>query len=155
MKILMVCLGNICRSPMAEGLMHAKIKKYKLNAEVDSAGFEAFHTGDSPDYRATQVMQQHGIDITDQRSRLFRKSDFDTFDRIYVMDSGNYSDVRSKANHAGQMQKVDYILNVLHPGSNKAVPDPYYGGKEGFETTFKLLDAATEQIAIELAKTEI
>jgi protein-tyrosine phosphatase len=155
MKILMVCLGNICRSPMAEGLMRAKIKKYHLNAEVDSAGFEAYHTGDAPDYRATQVMQQHGIDITDQRSRLFRKSDFDAFDRIYVMDSGNYSDVRSKADDSGQMQKVDFILNVLQPGSNKAVPDPYYGGKEGFETTFRLLDAATEQIANELINSKI
>ena len=154
MKILMVCLGNICRSPMAEGLMRAKIKKYQLDAEVDSAGFEAFHTGDAPDYRATQVMRQHGIDITSQQSRLFRKSDFETFDRIYVMDSGNYSDVRSMADHAGQMQKVDFILNVLHPGSNKAVPDPYYGGKEGFETTYKLLDAATEQIAKQLTNTE-
>ena len=154
MKILMVCLGNICRSPMAEGLMQAKIQKYRLMAEVDSAGFESFHTGDAPDYRATQVMQQHGIDISRQRSRLFRKSDFDTFDRIYVMDSTNYSDVRSMAGQTGQMQKVDYILNVLHPGSNKAVPDPYYGGREGFETTFKLLDAATEQIAIELSETD-
>jgi len=154
MKILMVCLGNICRSPMAEGLMRAKIKKYQLDAEVDSAGFEAFHTGDAPDYRATQVMRQHGIDITSQQSRLFRKSDFDTFDRIYVMDSGNYSDVRPMANSTDQMKKVDFILNVLHPGSNKAVPDPYYGGKEGFETTYKLLDAATEQIALELLNKE-
>jgi protein-tyrosine phosphatase len=154
MKILMVCLGNICRSPMAEGLMQAKIQKYRLRAEVDSAGFESFHTGDAPDYRAQQVMLQHGIDISRQRSRLFRKSDFETFDRIYVMDSGNYSDVRSMADHAGQMQKVDYIMNILHPGSNKAVPDPYYGGKEGFETTYKLLDAATEQIAKQLTNTE-
>jgi protein-tyrosine phosphatase len=139
---------------MAEGLMRAKIKKYQLDAEVDSAGFEAFHTGDAPDYRATQVMRQHGIDITSQQSRLFRKSDFETFDCIYVMDSGNYSDVRSKANSTDQMKKVDFILNVLHPGSNKAVPDPYYGGKEGFETTYMLLDAATEQIAKELTNTE-
>jgi len=154
MKILMVCLGNICRSPMAEGLMQAKIEKYNLDAEVDSAGFESYHTGDAPDYRASHVMQKHGIDITGQRSRLFLKSDFDTFDRIYVMDSGNYADVRSMAAQTDQMKKVDYILNILHPGSNKAVPDPYYGGKEGFETTFKLLDAATEQIAIELKNAE-
>lgn len=154
MKILMVCLGNICRSPMAEGLMRAKIKKYNLDAEVDSAGFEAFHTGDAPDYRAIQVMKQNGLDITDQQSRLFRRSDFDTFDRIYVMDSGNYRDVKAMTVRAEQMEKVDFILNILHPGSNKAVPDPYYGGKEGFETTYSLLDAATEQIAIELMNNE-
>jgi protein-tyrosine phosphatase len=150
MKILMVCLGNICRSPMAEGIMQAKIEKYKLDAEVDSAGFESFHTGDAPDFRAIRVMKQHGIDISGQRARLFRASDFDDFDRIYVMDSGNFNDVKSKAKDGNQMKKVDYILNISHPGSNKPVPDPYYGGEQGFERTYQLLDAATEQIAIEL-----
>jgi len=150
MKILMVCLGNICRSPMAEGLMRAKIKKYNMSAEVDSAGFEPFHTGDAPDFRAIKVMKQHGIDISGQQSRLFRKSDFDVFDRIYVMDSGNFSDVQSVSRDQDQMLKVDYILNVTHPGSKKPVPDPYYGSNDGFETTYQLLDAATEKIAIEL-----
>ncbi|MDO9257925.1 MAG: low molecular weight protein-tyrosine-phosphatase [Bacteroidales bacterium] len=150
MKILMVCLGNICRSPMAEGIMQAKIEKYKLDVEVDSAGFEAFHTGDAPDFRAVRVMKQHGIDISGQRSRLFRISDFDVFDRIYVMDSGNFSDVKSMAKDVNHMQKVDYILNISHQGSNKPVPDPYYGGEQGFEKTYQLLDSATELIAIEI-----
>jgi protein-tyrosine phosphatase len=154
MKILMVCLGNICRSPMAEGLMQAKIEKYNLKAEVDSAGFEPYHSGDSPDFRAIKVMKQHGIDISQQQSRLFRKSDFDYYDRIYVMDRGNYSDVQSKSTNPDQMSKVDYILNVSYPGSNKPVPDPYYGGNDGFENTFRLLDAATELIANELKKVE-
>jgi protein-tyrosine phosphatase len=135
---------------MAEGLMRSKIEKYKLKAEVDSAGFESFHTGDPPDFRAIREMKRHGIDISDQQSRLFRKSDFDTFDRIYVMDSGNYNDVKSVAQHIEQMRKVDFILNITHPGSNKPVPDPYYGGDDGFEKTYQLLDSATEQIAIEL-----
>jgi len=152
MKILMVCLGNICRSPMAEGIMQAKIEKYKLSAEVDSAGFEPFHTGDAPDHRAIKVMKMHGIDITAQRSRLFRKSDFDQFDRIYVMDSGNFNNVKSMAGSSHQMEKVDYILNILHPHSNMPVPDPYYGGEDGFEKAYQLLDAATELIAIELTK---
>jgi protein-tyrosine phosphatase len=152
MKILMVCLGNICRSPMAEGLMRSKINKYKLDVEVDSAGFESFHTGDAADFRAARVMKKHGIDITGLRARLFRKSDFDTFDRIYVMDSGNFSDVNSKAENQDQMLKVDYILNTSYPGSNKPLPDPYYGNEAGFETTFELLDAATELIAIDLKK---
>lgn len=155
MKILMVCLGNICRSPMAEGIMQAKIKKYKVDATVDSAGFEPFHTGDLPDYRAIKVMNHHGIDITGQRSRLFRKSDFDTFDRIYVMDKGNYNDVRSMANNQQDMQKVDFILNCLDPGKNNPVPDPYSGGEAGFENVYKLLDSAIEQITVNLKKGEL
>jgi protein-tyrosine phosphatase len=135
---------------MAEGIMQAKIEKYKLDAEVDSAGFEPFHMGDAPDFRAARVMKQHGIDISGQRSRIFRESDFAVFDRIYVMDSGNYSNVKSMAKNGIQMQKVDYILNVSNPGSNKAVPDPYYGSEQGFEKTFQLLDSAIELIATEL-----
>jgi protein-tyrosine phosphatase len=150
MKILMVCLGNICRSPMAEGLMLSKIKKYKLDAEVDSAGFERFHAGDPPDFRAIRVMKEHGIDISGQISRLFQKSDFETFNRIYVMDHGNYSDVQNAATNKEQMIKVDLILNVLHPGKNMPVPDPFYGGNNGFEKTYQLLDEATELIAQQL-----
>jgi protein-tyrosine phosphatase len=150
MKILMVCLGNICRSPMAEGIMQAKIEKYKLDAEVDSAGFEPFHSGDAPDFRAVRVMKQHGIDISGQRSRLFRESDFDAFDYIFVMDSVNYKDVKSVAKHEDQLRKVDYILNLSNPGTNKAVPDPYYGGEQGFERTYQLLDAAIDLLAVKL-----
>ena len=130
--------------------MQAKIEKYELHAEVDSAGFEPFHSGDAPDFRAIRVMKQHGIDISGQRSRIFRESDFNDFDRIYVMDSGNFQDVRSVAKNGSHMQKVDYILNISHPGTNKPVPDPYYGGEQGFEKTYQLLDSATELIALEL-----
>jgi protein-tyrosine phosphatase len=150
MKILMVCLGNICRSPMAEGIMQAKIEKYKLDIEVDSAGFEPFHAGDAPDFRAIRVMKQHGIDISGQRSRLFRELDFDVFDRIYVMDSENYKAVKSLDRNGNHIQKVEYILNISNPGSNKPVPDPFYGGEQGFERTYQLLDAAMELIATEL-----
>ncbi len=149
-KILMVCLGNICRSPMAEGILLAKIEKYKLHAEVDSAGFEPFHTGDAPDFRAARTMKQHGIDISSQRSRLFRESDFEEFDRIYVMDNGNFNDVKSAAINSTYLKKVDYILNISYPGSNKPVPDPYYGGEQGFERTYQLLDSAIELIALQL-----
>ena len=146
----MVCLGNICRSPMAEGLMQAKINKYNLDAEVDSAGFERFHTGDGPDFRAVRAMKKHGIDISHQSARLFKKADFDEFDLIYVMDSDNYSDVQSVAGTPEQMLKADFILNVTFPGSNKPVPDPYYGGDEGFEKTYQLLNDATEAIALKI-----
>jgi protein-tyrosine phosphatase len=150
MKILMVCLGNICRSPLAEGIMRAKIEKYHLQADVDSAGFESFHTGDAPDYRAIKTARQYGIDISGIRSRLFRKSDFNIFDRIYVMDSSNFQDVKSVSENNAQMLKVEYILNCIDPGANKAVPDPYYGGEDGFEKVYQLLDKATEYIAQEL-----
>ena len=130
--------------------MRSKIEKYNLQAEVDSAGFESFHTGDAPDFRAVRVMKNHGIDISAQRSRLFKKSDFDLFDRIYVMDKVNYRDVKSIANQAFQMEKVDFILNILNPGKNDPVPDPYYGGDAGFERTYQLLDMATELIAMEI-----
>lgn len=129
--------------------MQTKIEKYKLDAEVDSAGFEPYHAGDAPDFRATRIMKQHGIDISGQRSRLFRESDFTDFDRIYVMDSGNFQDVKSLATNGAQMQNVDYILNISYPDSYKPVPDPYYGGDQGFERTYQLLDSATELIALE------
>jgi protein-tyrosine phosphatase len=135
---------------MAEGLMREKIEKYKLIAEVDSAGFEPFHSGDAPDKRAIKVMKGHGIDISGQHSRLFRKSDFDLFDYIYVMDKGNYNDVESVASQQNHMQKVDYILNAVNPGGNQAVPDPYYGDDFDFEKAYQMLDTATEVIAVEL-----
>jgi len=135
---------------MAEGIMQAKIENYKLDAVVDSAGFEPYHTGDAPDYRAVKVMKQHGIDISGQRSRLFKESDFIDFDRIYVMDSGNYQDVKSASKNSAQLRKVDFILNASYPGSNKGVPDPYYDREQGFEKTYQMLDSAIENIALEL-----
>jgi protein-tyrosine phosphatase len=135
---------------MAEGVMRSKIEKYNLKAEVDSAGFESFHTGDAPDFRAVRVMKKHGIDISAQRSRLFKKSDFETFDRIFVMDKVNFNDVKKVSTDSVQMKKVDFILNILNPGKNDPVPDPYYGGDAGFERTYQLLDMATELIAMEI-----
>lgn len=150
MKILMVCLGNICRSPMAEGLMQAKIDQYALEAKVDSAGFESFHLNDTPDYRAIKVMHSHGIDISKHRMRLFKVEDFKIFDRIYVMDHYNYQDVLALSGGAEDSEKVDLILNVLEPGKDEVVPDPYYGGVSGFENVYNLLDKATEMIAREI-----
>jgi protein-tyrosine phosphatase len=147
MKILMVCLGNICRSPMAEGLMQKKINKHGLNAFVDSAGFESFHLDETPDPRAIGVMRDHGIDISMHRMRLFQVLDFDRFDHIFVMDRNNFEDVSSVARNESDMDKVDFILNIVDPGSNKQVPDPYYGGTSGFENVYQLLDKATEIIA--------
>ena len=143
MKILMVCLGNICRSPLAQGVLESK----NSGIFVDSAGFEAFHQGDPPDTRAQRTARNHGIDISGQRQRLFRVEDFDKFDKIYVMDEMNYRDVSREARYgSGDMEKVDYILNEIYPGENRSVPDPYYGGQDGFEKVYEMLDAACDRI---------
>ncbi len=150
MKILMVCLGNICRSPLAEGIMQHKIDSFGLEAEVDSAGFEAFHTGDAPDERAIKVARKNGIDILGYRARLFQQADFDRFDRIYVMDNKNYSDVMQVARNDSDRLKVDFILNALSPGRNDVLPDPYYGKISDFESVFDLLNQAADVIANKL-----
>lgn len=152
MKILMVCLGNICRSPLAEGIMRKKLQENNITGKVDSCGFESFHVGDIPDKRSMQVARQHGTDITQHRGKLFKQSFFDDFDKIYVMDSMNYQDVASMARNSDDLKKVDYILNELYPESNMPVPDPYYGGQDGFERTWELLDQATDKIIESLIK---
>ena len=147
MKILFVCLGNICRSPLAKGIMRDKIHRNGLNAEVDSAGFEAFHVGNSADYRSIQIASRHGIDIRDHKARKFKSEDFDRFDRIYVMDHLNYADVIGAARDDTDKAKVDFIMNLVDPGVDLAVPDPYYGGKDGFENIFRMLDNACQRLA--------
>ncbi len=147
-KILMVCLGNICRSPLAEGILKSKVDKNHVY--VDSAGTGGWHVGERPDERSVQIADIHQIDITGQRCRRFTVEDFDRFDKIYVMDRSNYRDVMSYARNIDDEQKVEMILNKTHPGSNKDVPDPYYGGSNGFQLVFDMLDEACEVIAKEL-----
>lgn len=147
MKILFVCLGNICRSPLAEGIMADKAKKLHLGAEVNSAGFERFHRGDPADSRSVAVAAQHGIDLSGHIARMFTVRDFDHFDLIYVMDRNNYNDVMGVARDSEDEKKVDYILNLVNPGENRPVPDPWYGGKEGFEKIYHLLDEACDILA--------
>lgn len=154
MKILFVCLGNICRSPLAMGIMRDKARKKGLQVEVDSAGFEHFHVGDGADPRSVQIAARHGIDITDHIARRFRVSDFDRFDRIYVMDAYNYQDVIEAARNESDRQKVDYILNVIKPGLDEPVPDPYYGGRDGFDKVFRMLDESCEILAEEISSAD-
>ena len=147
MKILIVCHGNICRSPMAEGILKSKLEKIKKHhILVESAGFEAYHEGDEPDKRAQSTMKKHHIDISNQRARLFSTSDFDTFDHIYFMDDNNPNYLKSFARNEYDLAKTDYILNITNPGKNYSVPDPYYGGSDGFEMVYKLLDSACEKL---------
>ena len=139
----MVCLGNICRSPMAQGILEDKIKKYKLkNWEVDSAGTSGWHDGEAPDSRAIKAAKGHGIDISQQVSRKLSKKDFDYYDLILAMDSSNYTEIQRLCPSNESCDKVHLMLNYLHPNSNMAVPDPYYDGK--FDEVFKLLDNGIE-----------
>lgn len=151
MNILMVCLGNICRSPLAEGIMKEKAKKYQLEIKVDSAGTAAYHVGEQPDPRSMEVAMKNGIDISGQRARKFKGDDFDRFDMIFAMDDSNYSDIIAQAQTSGDKEKVEMILNKIYPGEDKSVPDPYYGGKDGFDKVFAMLDQACEKIAVEVA----
>lgn len=143
-KVLMVCLGNICRSPLAEGILKSKTNSSKIF--IDSAGTAAYHIGNLPDKRSIEVAEKYGIDITKQRARKFTVKDFDTFDYIFVMDESNYQNVISIARDKTDENKVKMILNEIHPKRNLSVPDPYYGGNQGFENVYKMLDEACEVI---------
>jgi len=145
----MVCLGNICRSPMAEGIMRHKAEKYGLSLIVDSAGTGGWHAGECPDERAIEMMRSKGIDISPLCARQFTPEDFDRFDRIYVMDATNYQDVMRLIRKPEDREKVEMILNLADAGKNRPVPDPYYGGRDGFENVYNLLDEACEKIAKE------
>jgi protein-tyrosine phosphatase len=147
-KILMVCLGNICRSPLAEGLLASKLPKNKFI--VDSAGTGNYHIGKQPDKRSIQTAQKNGIDITNQRGRQFTSSDFDYFDYIFVMDGSNYDDVVELAKKESDKNKVDMILNQLFPGENVDVPDPYYGLQNGFDMVYEMLDESCDILAKKL-----
>ncbi len=150
----MVCLGNICRSPLAEGIMRFKIQKRKIDAFVDSAGTSDEHEGEHPDSRSIQNAKNNGIDISKLRARQFCIKDFDEFDFIYVMDSSNYDDIISLTKNDHDKKKVHKILNMAFPGANRSVPDPYYGGEQGFENVFILLEKACDAIADSLEKNQ-
>lgn len=142
----MVCLGNICRSPLAQGILEHVLKVSNIQAYVDSAGTQAYHAGESPDIRSEDIARKHGIDISNQRARKFEIQDFDNFDRIYVMDSENFSNIASLARNEKDREKVKMIMNEVYPGQNRQVPDPYYGGKDGFEKVFQMLSLASDKI---------
>ncbi|MBB6369499.1 low molecular weight protein-tyrosine-phosphatase [Chryseobacterium shigense] len=147
MKILMVCLGNICRSPLAEGIMKAKVPESYI---VDSAGTISMHEGEHPDKRAIKTAANHGIDISKQKSRPITKADFDTFDKIYCMDIDVYEDVISKASNEEQRLKISLFLEAAGNHKNAEVPDPYWGDLKDFEEVFQLLDTGCNIIKNQL-----
>ncbi len=141
----MVCLGNICRSPLAEGILQSKLDANFFS--VDSAGTAAYHIGELPDQRSIAVAKKHGIDISNQKARKFNIKDFIEFDIIYAMDKENYQNICSLAKNNTELQKVKMILDEVKLSQNLSVPDPYYGGDDGFQNVYQLLDEACEKIS--------
>ncbi|WP_367771667.1 low molecular weight protein-tyrosine-phosphatase [Flavobacterium sp. WC2421] len=150
-KILMVCLGNICRSPLAEGILASKLPKEKFT--VDSAGTGSWHIGHAPDSRSIAIAKKYKLDISKQKGRQFNTSDFETYDYIYVMDKSNYDDVIELSKTQEQKNKVQIILNELYPNENVDVPDPYFGMPNGFDIVYNMLNEVCEIIATKIKET--
>jgi len=142
----MVCLGNICRSPLADGLLLRKIKEQDLDVIVDSAGTANYHIGKAPDHRMIKTAAQHGTPIDFLRARQFTPTDFQHFDLILVMDKSNYQNVIRLASSNEEIKKVHFLLDYLYPGQSAEVPDPYYGTQKDFEEVYSLLDKATDAL---------
>jgi len=140
----MVCLGNICRSPLAEGILAHKTKH--LDLEVDSAGTAAYHVGESPDFRSIEIARKYNIDLSKQRARQFNRLDFDRYDVIYAMDTNNYAHLISLTSNDNERNSIKLILNEINPNLCKSVPDPYYGGKNGFQDVYNMLNEACDKI---------
>ena len=142
MNVLMVCLGNICRSPLAHGILESKAPE---DWYIDSAGTSGWHEGERPDTRSIITAKGRGLNIDQQRSRPFVVEDFERFDVIFAMDSANYTNITRLAPDEASKAKVRLIMNEAYPGENRQVPDPYTGGQRGFEDVYDMLDLAIEK----------
>lgn len=151
-KVLMVCLGNICRSPLAEGILLNKVDPGQVL--VDSAGTGGWHVGNRPDSRSIAVAQKYGLDISSQRCRQFTVNDFNDFDLIYVMDHSNYQNVIAKARNATDTVKVKLLMSEINTNDIE-VPDPYYDSENGFEKVYQMIDQACDKIANKLENNTI
>jgi protein-tyrosine phosphatase len=152
MNVLFLCHANMCRSPLAEGLLKLILKSRNINATVDSAGFEAYHINESPDNRAIQKAKEKGIDITAKKVRLFTREDFDRFDKIYVMDTIAYRNAMYFVRNDQDKSKVDFLMNLIKPGKNESVPDPFYRDLEACDETYEILNDACLKIADNISK---
>ena len=146
----MVCLGNICRSPLAHGILEKKIEQHNLNAIVDSAGTGSWHIGNPPDIRSIEIAKKNGVSISDQRARQFIKIDFEEFDLNNVMDKNNLNDLSNLDYNNKYSGKIKLILNEINPSENMDVPDPYYGDNNGFKIVYDLLENACDKIILKL-----
>ena len=146
MKILMVCLGNICRSPLAEGILQHKAQLAGLNWTVDSAGTNGYHNGEAPHPLSQKVARINGIDISHQRSRMFTAEDMNRYDKIFAMAKDVRSEIKRIAGKHWKPEKVELILNVLEPGTNLDVPDPWYGPEDEYHEVFELLEKACQSL---------
>ncbi|HMG83396.1 MAG TPA: low molecular weight protein-tyrosine-phosphatase [Ferruginibacter sp.] len=146
MKILMVCLGNICRSPLAEGILEKKIQEAGLDWIVDSAGTNGYHVGESPHKLSQKVALEHGIDISHQVTRKFVKEDFDRFDKIYSMAEDVTDEIKMISGQKYNAAKVDLLLNESYPGQNRDVPDPWSRPESVYHEVYKLIDEACDAI---------
>lgn len=142
MKILMVCLGNICRSPLAEGILRDKVKKADLDWIIDSAGTAHYHMGEPPHHLSQKVAKLNGVDISNLKARPFSKQDMVAFDKIYVMDKANYEAVKEISQELWNEGKVNLLLNELFLAENREVPDPWYGGEDGYHQVYELISQA-------------
>jgi protein-tyrosine phosphatase len=151
-RILMVCLGNICRSPLAEGILRHRIQQAGLEhkVEIDSAGTSNYHIGEPPDKRTQKNALQHGVDLSKLRGRQFTIEDTSYFDRIYAMDTMNLKTIHQLIGNHKHSATIDLLLNHNWPGENRAVPDPYYGDEQDFEQVFQLVDQACAKIVEQL-----
>ena len=147
-RILMVCLGNICRSPLAQGILESKLPKDQFF--VDSAGTASYHVGSQPDYRSIEVARLNNIDIKDQRARAFNIFDFENFDIIYAMDQSNYTDIISMANSKSDVAKVRLLLEEYPNNAETDVPDPYYGNMMDFQKVYDLLEVTCNALSEKL-----
>lgn len=146
MKILMVCLGNICRSPLAEGILQKKASEAGLNWIVESAGTNGYHDGEAPHRLSQKVATLNGIEIGQQRSRKISRADFDRYDRIYAMSADVIDDMKRIGGKQINLSKVDLLLNELYPGENREVPDPWYGPEPGYHEVFDLISKACDAL---------
>lgn len=146
MKILMVCLGNICRSPLAEGILQHKVNEAGLSWKVESAGTNSYHIGEPPHHLSQKVAQLNGINICDQRARRFKPSDLEEYDLLYAMSKDVIDDMKSMAGNKWQQEKVRLLMEELQPGQHMDVPDPWYGPEPGYHEVYKMIEAACEKI---------